>query len=153
MREECSGINYALRFGERTLEVRARSPRKDYFVIELASMRSIEISRKSVMPPAAIGLAALSIGLVFRLFGDAFLALIPLGSQIVLQVLSLGLAAGCLIVLLVRWLFANLVLKPEGQPPTVVRLVPTGSARAFMIRFRKKLPIGENAPGEARHAT
>lgn len=143
MSAECSGINYTLRLHQGTVEVNARPFRNRTVTIEIAKIKSIELLRKSVMPPAVIGGIGLSLGLILRLAGDELIGILPLGFRTPLQLLALAVAVVCLIVLVVRWFFAKLILKPAGTSPVTVRMVPTGSARRFVVLAQREAAISQ----------
>jgi hypothetical protein len=133
MSAECSGINYALRFREKVIEARARPFQGTTMTMQMNRIKSIEMLRKSVMPPALIGAVCLSSGLVLGLVEEESLAAVPLVLRSPLQYLSIGAAAICLAILLSRWFFVNLVLKPVDGSSITVRMVPTGSAKRFVV--------------------
>jgi hypothetical protein len=143
MSDECNGINYALRLRGRALEVRARPFRDKTVTIELNRIKSIELLRKSVMPPAMIGAICLSLGLILRIAEDGLNTVVPLALRIPLQSLTIALASVCLVILLARWFFSNLILRPIDAPPIAVRMVPTNSARRFVMLVQKKGPTAE----------
>jgi hypothetical protein len=130
---ECSGVNYALRLRRRAIEVRARPFQDATVTIEIDRIKSIELLRKSVMPPAMIGAVCLSLGLILAFAEEESLAILPLGLRSPLQFLAIGIAFICLIILFSRWFFGSLILKPVDAPPITVRLVPTGSGRRFVM--------------------
>jgi len=130
---ECSGINYALRLRERSIEVRARPFQDTTVTIEIEKIKSIELLRKSVMPPAMIGVVCLSLGLILGLAEEESLAIVPFGLRSPLQLSATGVAIVCLVILLSRWFFGNLILKPVDASPITVRMVPTVSARRFVM--------------------
>lgn len=144
MPAECSGVNFVLRLRQEALEVRSRPFENRTMTIEIGKIKSIELLRKSVMPPAVLGGASLALGLILRLANDELTAIVPVAFRTPSQFLALGVAVVCLIVLVTRWLFANLILRPTGTPPIIVRMVPTHSARRFVMLVQKKAP---NAPG------
>jgi hypothetical protein len=130
---ECSGVNYALRIHERTIQVRARPFRGTTVAIEIDRIKSIELLRKSVMPPAMIGVVCLSLGLTLGIAEEESIAIVPIGLRSPLQYLLIGAAAICLVILLSRWFFSNMILKRVDAPPINVRMVLTGSARRFVM--------------------
>ena len=140
MSVECSGVNFALRLRQGALEIRSR-PFKDRTVtIEIGKVKSVELLRKSVMPPAVLGAAGLASSLILRLANDELTGIVPVAFRAPSQYLALGVAVVCLVVLITRWFFANLILKPTGASPIVVRMVPTHSARRFVMLVQKKAP-------------
>jgi hypothetical protein len=130
---ECSGVNYALQLRGGAIEVRARPFQDATVTIEIDRIKSIELLRKSVMPPAMIGAVCLSLGLVLAVAEEESLAILPLGLRSPMQFLAIGIAFICLILLFSRWFFGSLILKPVDAPPITVRLVPTGSGRRFVM--------------------
>jgi hypothetical protein len=129
---ECSGVNYALRFRERVIDVRARPFQSTTLTIGMDRIKSIELLRKSVMPPAMIGAVCLSLGLILGI-GEELVAIVPIEFRSPLQYLLIGTAAICLVILLSRWFFSNLILKRVDARPITVRMVPTSSARRFVM--------------------
>jgi len=145
MSARCSGINCALQVGERSVEVRWRPFQARSVTIQIGEIRSVELLRKSIMPPAAIGLVALSLSLIFRLPDIAFIEGIPFRWVSYLQPITLGIAVFCLVALFVRWFFCNLVLKPARMPPIVVRMALGRSARRFVTVFQTQAHIFHHA--------
>ncbi len=133
MSAECSGVNYALRFRERTIQVRARPFRGTTVGIAMDRIKSIELLRKSVMPPAMIGVVCLSLGLILGIAEEELVTIVPIGLRSPMQYLLMGATAICLAILLSRWFFSNMILKRVDAPPITVRMVPTGSARRFVM--------------------
>jgi hypothetical protein len=136
---ECNGVNYALRFRERAIEVRARLFQDTAATIEMDRIKSIELLRKSVMPPAMIGVICLSLGLILGITEEEFVAIVPFGLRSPLQYLLLGTAGICLAILISRWFFSNLILKPVDASPITVRMVPTSSARRFVLLIQGEI--------------
>ena len=145
MSAKCSGINYVLELRERSVMVRPRPFQARSVTIEIGEIRSVELLRKSVMPPAVIGLIGLSLTLIFRLPDIAFIGSLPFALLTFLQSITLGIAVFCLAVLSVRWFFCNLVLKPAKMPPIVVRMVPSSSARRLVMLFQMQAPLFHDA--------
>ncbi|HXZ98022.1 MAG TPA: hypothetical protein VED24_01500 [Candidatus Acidoferrum sp.] len=133
MSAECSGVNYALRLRRGAIEVRARPFEDSTVTIEITRIKSIELLRKSVMPPALIGAVCLSLGVILALAGEESLSILPSALRGPLQFLTIGVAFICLIILFSRWFFGSLILKPVDASPITVRLVPTGSGRRFVM--------------------
>jgi hypothetical protein len=142
---ECSGINYALRLRRGAIEVQAKPFEDATVTIDINRIKSIELLRKSVMPPAMIGAVCLSLGLVLRLAEEESLAILPLGFRSPLQFLALGIAFICLIILFSRWFFGSLILKRVDAPPITVRFVPTGSGRRFVMLIQGQTRTTEAA--------
>jgi len=140
MRGECGGVNYALRLLQGTIEVRSRPFQDRTSTIEIGNIKSVELLRKSVWPPAVIGGFGLSLGSILRLANDELIGIVPIEFQAPLQFLAFGIAVVCLVVLVARWFFANLILKPVGTAPIIVRMVPTGSARRFVMLVQRQTP-------------
>ena len=138
MSAECSGMNYALRLHEGKIEVCARPFQRRLTTLEMGRIKSIELLRKSVMPPAAVGALGLSLGLVLRIAGEELVGIVPLSLRGPLQYVGFGVAVACLTILTVRWFFANLILKPANGPPITVRMVPTHSARRFVALVQRQ---------------
>lgn len=143
MSAECNGINYSLRFRGGALVVRPRSFRDKTITIEIDRMKSIELLRKSVMPPAMIGAISLSLGLILRIAEDELTAIVPLALRIQLQLLAFAVASACLLILIARCFFSNLVLRPIDASPITVRMVPTNSARRFVMLIQGQNPTAE----------
>ena len=141
MSAECSGINYALQLHEGAVEVRGIPFQDRTLTVEISRIKSIELLRKSVWPPAVVGGIGLSLGLILGLANGGLIGTVPLWFLMPTRMLSLGVAAVCLIVLTSRWLFANLVLKAADMPPIIVMMVPTGSAKCFVMLLQKQGPI------------
>jgi len=142
---ECSGVNYALRLRRGAIEVRARPFEDTTVTIEISRIKSIEMLRKSVMPPALIGAVCLSLGVIIALAGEGSLAILPSALRGPLQFLTIGVAFICLILLFSRWFFGSLILKPADAPPITVRLVPTGSGRRFVMLIQGQTRTTEAA--------
>jgi formate/nitrite transporter FocA (FNT family) len=140
MRAECGGINYAVRLLQGTVEVRSRPFQDRTSTIRIGNIKSVELLRKSVWPPAVIGGASLSLGSILRLANGELIGIVPIELHEPLQYLTFGIAVVCLVVLVVRWFFANLILKPVGVAPIIVRMVPTGSARRFVVVVQGQTP-------------
>jgi hypothetical protein len=143
MSAECKGINYSLRLRGSALVIQPRPLRDKAITIEIDKMKSIELLRKSVMPPAMIGAICLSLGLILRLAGDELTAVVPPAFRIPLQFLAFAIASVCLMILLVRWFFSNLVLRPIDGSPITVRMVPTNGARRFVMLIQGQIPTAE----------
>ena len=139
MSAECSGVNYALRFHERAIQVRARPFRGATVAIEMDRIKSIELLRKSVMPPAMIGVVSLSLGLILGIAEEEWVAVLPIGLRNPLKYLLIGTAGICLAILLSRWFFSDLILKPLDASPITVRMVPTSSARRFVMLIQSEI--------------
>jgi hypothetical protein len=112
-------------------------------IIGIDKMKSIELLRKSLMPPAMIGVICLSLGLILRIAEDELTAVVPLAFRIPLQFLAFAVASVCLMILLARWFFSNLVLRPIDGSPITVRMVPTNSARRFVMLIQGQNPTAE----------
>ena len=138
MSAECRGINYALLFRERTLHIRARSLRDKTSAIDMDKVKSIELLRKSVMPPAMIGAVCLSLVLVLIIAEEGGIPIVPSAFRIPLQFLGGGAAVICLVILICRWFFVNIILKLVDVSPITVRMVPTGSARRFVMLIQNQ---------------
>jgi len=143
MSAECRGINYALRFREGTLHIRARPLREKTSAIGMDKVKSIELLRKSVMPPAVIGAVCLSLVFVLGIAEEWWIPIVPSAFRSILQFLGVGAAVFCLVVLVCRWFFVNIILKPVDASPTTVRMVPTGSARRFVMIIQNQTPPTE----------
>ena len=139
MSAECSGVNHALRFRERAIEARGRLFQDTAVTIEMGGIKSIELLRKSVMPPAMIGVVCLSLGLILRIAEEEWIAVVPIGLRNPLQYLLMGSAGICLAILLSRWFFSDLILKPLDASPITVRMVPTSSARRFVMLIQSEI--------------
>jgi hypothetical protein len=140
---ECSGVNYALRLRRGAIEVRPRPFQDTTVTIEIDRIKSIELLRKSVMPPAMIGVVCLSLGLILGLAEEESLLIVPLGFRSPLQFLAIGIAFICLMILFSRWFFGSLILKPVDGSPITVRLVPTGSGRRFVMLIQGQTRAAE----------
>lgn len=138
MSTECSGVNYTLRLHERTVEARARLFHIRTLTISVDEIKSIELLRKSVMPPAMIGAICLSVGLSLGIAEEELIAIVPLLIRAPLRFLALGIASVCLVILICRWFFANLIVKPVDGSPIVVRMVPTQSARRLIMLIQSR---------------
>jgi len=142
MSTECKGVNYALRLHQGVVEIRATFFQKRTSSVEIEKIRSIELLRKSVMPPVVIGGVSLAIGLVVD---SPWLMIVPPEFRVFLGTLGLGIAALCLILLIFRWFFANLVLRRSDAPPVIVRMVPAPSARRFFALLQSQASVSQNA--------
>jgi hypothetical protein len=109
-----------------------------FLTIEMDRIKSIELLRKSVMPPAMIGAVCLSLALILGI-GEELVAIVPIEFRSPLQYLLIGTAAICLVILLSRWFFSNLILKRADAPPIAVRMVPTSSARRFVMLIQGEI--------------
>jgi hypothetical protein len=132
MSAECRGINYALRLREGAVHVRPRLFRDKILAIDVDGIKSIELLRKSVMPPAVIGAVSLSLGLILGTVENELTAILPLVHRVASQYLAFAIALVSLVVLLSRWFFSDLTLRPLSGSPIVVRMVPTRGARRFV---------------------
>ena len=139
MSAECSGVNYALRFRERSIEVRGRLFQDTDETIEMSRIKSIELLRKSVMPPAMIGVVSLSLGLILGIAEEEWVAVLPIGLRNPLRYLLIGTAGICLAILFSRWFFSDLILKPLDASPITVKMVPTSSARRFVMLIQSEI--------------
>jgi len=140
MSRECRGVNYALRLLQGTIEVRSRPFQDRTSTIEIGNIKSVELLRKSVWPPAVIGGVGLLLGSILRLANHELIGIVPIEFHAPLQFVTFGIAVVCLILLLARWFFSNLILKPVGAAPIIVRMVPTGSARRFVMLIQRQTP-------------
>ena len=137
MSAECSGINYTLHFREGALEIRARPFPSETLRMEIGRIKSIELLRKSVMPPAVIGAVCLALGLTLRIGEEELAAIVPLIFRIPLELLTLGGAVVCLMMLIFRWFLSSIVLKPVESSVITVRMVPTSSARHLLTLIQQ----------------
>ena len=137
---ECGGINYAVRYREGTLEIRPRPFPSRTLTMEIGEIKSIEMLRKSVMPPAVIGAVCLVLGSILGFGEKEFAAIVPLGFRTPLELLTLGFAVVCLTILIFRWFLSSIVLKPVGSPAITVRMVPTSSARRLLTLIQQTPP-------------
>ena len=140
MSAECNGINGSLRLRGRTLEIRAGPFRDRVVTIEMDRIKSIELLRRSVMPPAMIGTISLALGLILRITEEELIAVVPLALRVPLQYLALTIASVCLMILVARWFFSNLTLRPIDAAPITVRMVPTNSARRLVMLIQGQTP-------------
>jgi len=136
---ECGGVNYALRFREGAIEVRARPFQDRTVTIKIDKINSIQLLRKSVMPPAMIGAVCLAFGLMLGIAEEGSPAILPQSLRSPLQLLAIGVAIVCLTILLSRWFFGNLILKQVDSSPITVRMVPTGNARRFIMLIQSQI--------------
>lgn len=141
MSAKCSGINYSLQLHPAGVEVHPRLFQQGSRTLGISEIESVELLRKSVMPPAMIGLVGLLVTLILRLPDGWLIGNIALELSAYLQLVTLGLAVVCLILLVVRWFFANLVLKPANMSAISVKMVPSGSARRFVTLFQMQTRI------------
>ena len=145
MPAKCSGINYCLQLYEASVEVRRRPFQDKSRTLATSEIESVELLRKSVMPPALIGVICL-IAYVALVLPDGWLmSVLPAGIGTYLPPLSLGIATVCLLVLIVRWLFTNLILRPSNTSPVTVKMVPARSARRFVALFQMQVQVTREA--------
>jgi hypothetical protein len=137
---ECGGINYAVRYREGTLEIRGRPFPSRTLKMEIGEIKSIELLRKSVMPPAVIGVVCLALGSILGIGEKELAAIAPLSLRTPLELLTLGVAVICLIILIFRWFLSSIVLKPAGSSAITVRMVPTSSARRLLTLIQQAPP-------------
>jgi hypothetical protein len=139
---KCSGINCALRLDDGALEIRERLFRRRTRTVQIGRVESIELLRKTVMPPLVIGVIGLSAALLLAtsLWG-LWVAVLPQEFHAFLQLSGFGIALICLFLLVARVFFANLILKPADSLPIVVRLVPIASAKRFFALLQRQIPI------------
>ena len=140
----CNGVNYALRLRERYIEAKPRPFSGTIMTIEMDSIKSVELLRKSVMPPAMIGVVCLALGVVLGIAEKELAAVLPVGVRGPLQYLAIGAAVVCLAILVSRWFFGNLILTRVNASPITVRMVPTSSAKRFVMLIQ-----GETLGAEA----
>jgi hypothetical protein len=136
---ECGGVNYALRLRGRAIEVRARPFQDTTVTIEIDKIKSIELLRKSVMPPAMIGAVSLALCLIIGVAEEGSLAILPRSLRGPVQLLAIAVAIICLVILLSRWFFGNLIVKPVNASPITVRMVSTRSARRFVMLIHSQI--------------
>ena len=108
--------------------------------MQIGEVKSIEMLRKSVMPPAVIGAVCLALGSILGIGEKELEAIVPLGFRTPLELLTLGVAVVCLTILIFRWFLSSIVLKPVGSPAITVRMVPTGSARRLLTLIQQAQP-------------
>jgi len=137
---ECGGINYAVRYREGALEIRGRPFPSRTLTMEIGEIKSIELLRKSVMPPAVIGTVCLALASILGLGGKELAAIVPLSLRTPLELLTLGATVVCLIVLIFRLSLSSIILKPIGSPAITVRMVPTGNARRLLTLIQQVPP-------------
>ena len=137
MSAECRGINCALRFKGGVLDYRAWPLRDKVSAIEMNRIKSIELRRKSVMPPAMIGALCLSLVFVVGLAKEGWISIVPLVIQGPLQSLGVVVAVISLVVLVCRWFFGNITLKFVDASSITVRMVPINSAQRFVMLIQK----------------
>jgi hypothetical protein len=137
---ECGGVNYALSFREGAIEVRARLFPDRTVTMKIDKINSIQLLRKSVMPPAMIGAVSLAFGLILGIAEEGSPAILPQSLRGPVQSLAIGVAIICLTILLSRWFFGNLILKQVNSSPITVRMVPTGNARRFVMLIQSQIP-------------
>ena len=140
MSAECNGINGSLRLRGRTLEIHAGPFRDRALTIEMGRIKSIELLRRSVMPPAMIGAISLALGLILRIAEEELIAVVPLVLRVPLQYFALTIASASLMILVARWFFSNLTLRPIDAAPITVRMVPTNSARRLVMLIQGQTP-------------
>ena len=143
MSAECRGINCALRFQKGALNLQAWPLRDKFSVIEMNRIKSIELRRKSVMPPAMIGVLCLSLVLVVGFAEEGWISVMPLVLLEPLWSLGVVVAVICLVVLVCRWFFGNITLKLVDTSSITVRMVPIRSAQRFVMLIQK-----QNRPAE-----
>jgi len=117
----------------------------------VSEVASIELLRKSVMPPAAVGSASILLNLFIRLTGDELLATVLPEFRRLMEYSTFGVAVVCLVLLVARWLFARLVLRPAATQPITVNMVPARSAKRFVEAFQLQLSASTSDPKEGRH--
>ena len=139
MVERCAGANYALQLGDGIVEIRTMPFGRPVATLAVNKIGSVELLRRSVMPPAAVGTAALISSLVLRLAGDELLASIAGEFRGFSEIAALGLAATCLILIVERWFFAKLVVTPSDMAPITLSMVPAKSAKRFVEGFQNQL--------------
>jgi len=131
MSSECSGISYTLRLRRGIVEVRPRFLQHTTMTFEIGKIKSVELLRKSVIPPLVVGGIALSFDTVAGIdWGLTWF--ISSGLRAPMHLLALGTAIVCLVVLTVRWFFASMVVKPIDMSTITVRMIPVASARSFV---------------------
>jgi len=116
----------------------------------MSEVASIQLLRKSVMPPAAVGSASILLNVFLRLTGDELLATVPPEVRRLMEISTLGVAVVCLVILLARWSFARLVLRPADTQVIVVNMVPARSAKRFVEAFQRQLSAVTRDPKEGR---
>jgi hypothetical protein len=116
----------------------------------VSEVASIELLRKSVMPPAAVGSAAIFSNAVLRLTGDELLAMVPPEYRRFLEISTLSVAVICLVLLVARWLSARLVLRSADMQLITLNMVSARSAKRFVDAFQKQLPASTRDLKEER---
>ena len=148
MSTECAGIDRSLRLEDGVIEVRSMPFRRLTASIRTSEVASIQLLRKSVMPPAAVGSASILLNVFLRLTGDELLATVPPEVRRLMEISTLGVAVVCLVILLARWSFARLVLRPADTQVIVVNMVPARSAKRFVEAFQRQLSAVTRDPKE-----
>ena len=148
MVERCTGANYALQLGEDIVEIRTMPFGRPVATVAVNKIASVELLRRSVMPPAAVGTAALISSLALRLAGDELLAGVAVEFRRFTEIAVLGLAAACLILIFERWFFARLVVTPSDMAPITLSMVPAKSAKRFVEGFQNRLSASVRSSNE-----
>ncbi len=139
MVERCTGANYSLQLDDGIVQIRTMPFGRPMKPVAVDKIASIELLRKSVMPPAAVGTAALISSLMLGLAEHELLASIAGELRLFSEIAALGLAAICLILIVERWLFAKLVVTPSDMAPITLSMVPAKSAKRFVEGFQNQL--------------
>ena len=144
MVQRCVGANRALQIVDGTMEIHTMPFGIVESTVPVTEITSLELQRKSVMPPATVGTAALISGIVLKLAEDQMLAIVPAEPRRLLGTLMLGIAAACLVLIVERWLFAKIVVRLSNLAPVAAFMVPVRSARRFVEGFQGQLLISKS---------
>ena len=134
-------MNYVITLKDGRVEIRGRAASASTLSQEISGVKSVELLRRSIWPPAFIGTCLLTLGLALRLTDNTWLGFVPTSFVRPSEYAAVGGAAVCLVILLTRLFFANLVLKPMRGSPVIVRFVPVGSAKRFVAMLQSQVSI------------
>lgn len=141
MVERCVGTNYVLQLADGTVEIHTMPFRWVVTTLPVNKIASVELLRRSVMPPTVIASAALLSNLALRLGRDELLTVVSMELHRFSEIATLGLALICLVLIVERWLYAKLVVTPSAMEPIILSLAPARSAKRFVEEFQNELLV------------
>jgi len=136
---DCRGVNGSISLSKDKMVSRSEGFGSVQFRdMPLNKITAVVVERKSVIPFATLTILATAIAV--SAWYNALWFLINLTQQDILTITSGGLivAVVCVIPMMFRLLFVNVLVRSEGEPNAlIVRLVPVRQAKRLAKRFRE----------------
>ena len=136
---DCRGVNGSISLSKDKMVSRSEGFGLVQFRdMPLNKITAVVVERKSVIPFATLTILATAIAV--SAWYNALWFLINLTQQDILTITSGGLivAVVCVIPMMFRLLFVNVLVRSEGEPNAlIVRLVPVRQAKRLAKRFRE----------------